>query len=624
VARLLWTLLALSPLIYTTAYPNFDIVRLPWTSAVVMGLLILWLWAARRGDPMASPSPRLALAVGVFFAIQIFSSLRALNPGEGMEQISRDLSAAAVFFLVAAGPFSKELLCRSFPLWVSIAAGIAGLIGILQRFGIGLPWLDPQELLISTFGNPNYAGPYMAMAMALTLGAVLSESRWRVRLAIGASGVIQLIFCAISGSRAAWVGALLGLTVCAILILLKERLSKRHVLAIGIAAVPLFIGAGLFLGARASSEEWERLTRASYWTNRVRVEMWKETARAIPESPIWGQGGTNFKHWYGRNRSDEEVRLHSRNLSPRMIPDMDNCHNGHLQTLVESGLLGFGAWVLVLVLLIRNRARELDPIRIGALGAMTAFLVCNVFNTLPMQSAHWTLFWVCAGLLVWSEAQKRSMLPRWVWAAVTLGCLAQAVMLGVQVQSVFGYDAYRRSFDKGADVVRLLERSVDLNPHSVILRHELGLAYLRLRQKDGAREQFEAILKTNPEAPTAQLGMVFCESNQPAAEARLRKITEKLPTWPWPWERLGALELMRKNFPAALSYFDRAVELRSDFGDAHARRGIALAQLGRIHLAVEAFRKAAEAKYPCRVRDLPPEETREIRAIPDLAMFFNP
>lgn len=595
---------------------------MPWITAVAIGLCIVWLFAMRRGETSVTLPARPALAVAAFFGVQILSSLRAVNPAEGMEQISRDLSAAAVFFLVAAGPFPSELVLRIIPAAFSISAGLVGLVGAAQRVGLHLPWLAPQELIISTLANPNYGGTFMALTIPMTLGLLSADRTLRVPLAF--SLAFQALYSFLSGSRAGWLGIVVGLAFFAVLSIRRGTITRRHVL-IGVLVV--FSGLGLWMAVdrRPVSDRGARLTLQD-WTVRVRAGMWSRTIQAIPESPLVGQGGTNFKHWYGRHRSDEELRLHSANLHPRTIPDMDNCHNGHLEIAVDSGLVGLALWGAALVLLFRHRSKNLDAVRIGAVCAGIAFLVSNFFNTLQFQSSHWTLFWAAAGMLVWKPAEAEPARPRWIWIPLILFCLVQAFLLSQQVRHVFAFEAYRRSFHSrdAAEVVGLLSRAVELHPRSVVLRHELGTVYIKIRRPDLARGEFEAILKHNPETPMAQFGVAICilGSDPQKGEALLRSLTEELPGWPWPWERLGSLELTRKKFDSALACFDRAVELRPDYGEGHAKRGVALARLNRIPEAVEAFRKSAEGKYAFPPPQLPEADIRELRAVPELAPFF--
>jgi O-antigen ligase/Flp pilus assembly protein TadD len=621
-SAILAALLGAVPLIYATAVPEFDVLRLPFVTTLSIGAAVLVLVSARLGGGFLTPNPRLAAAVAAFFAIQFWGALRAGNPGEGMEQASRDLSALIIFFFIATAPATP----LAGPGWAAAAGGtLVALVGIGQAAGVhALPWLTRIDTAYSTLANPNYSGTFMAMCVPLTLALGLQE-QGRRRAALFAALALQLLYAGLSGSRAAWVGLAVALALIAIVVARRIGL-RRRALAAAVAALVAVLGG--FLWASAKPERARSLVDPSYWTNRVRLSMWERTLQAVAERPVVGLGIANFKRWYAERRPEEEVRLHTRGGDPRHMPDMENCHNGQLQLLVETGAIGAIAWIAVLFCLFRFRRRGAPWLHVGAAGALAGFLGSDFFNTLNTQSAHWTLFWICAAILVRPEERSAPIRP-WAIAATIAAALAQSFLLSMQVRTILSFSLLVSASEARSDpplAVERLERAAMFDPYRPAPRVQLGSAYLQLRNPARAREHLLRAIELGPHMLLSRVVLAWSElasGNEEEGRRILSRLAEAAPGWAYPHYELGRVEIQRKSYAAASDHFDRALSFRPDYGLAHAMKGVALARLGEFDRAAESLRRAGEGKRRVELGPLLDRELPEFRNHPALAPFYG-
>lgn len=188
---------------------------------------------------------------------------------------------------------------------------------------------------------------------------------------------------------------------------------------------------------------------------------------------------------------------------------------------------------------------------------------------------------------------------------------------------------------QGGDLHRaqeLLERAVRLDPGSADARADLGNVHVMRGEQDAARRSFAAALNVDPRHVPAHnnLGMLLAGSGDRSAAlahfraaieadpgfarairnlvawlpdsevptgdiAMLKEIVKRFPDHGEANAALGALHL-RGMFDAtpALAALERAIALGVDDADVHARRGVALQELGRAEDALVAYGRALE------------------------------
>jgi tetratricopeptide (TPR) repeat protein len=206
--------------------------------------------------------------------------------------------------------------------------------------------------------------------------------------------------------------------------------------------------------------------------------------------------------------------------------------------------------------------------------------------------------------------------------------LAQAYFLNSQICSVAANaELYRVRESRDPDLVLASMRwALTLDPYDRANRLNLAALYLHWRKTPEAEAEYRTVLRYNPEVAVAKLGIVFCRMANHQDEdgiALLQDLIRRLPSWPRPYEVSGRVEIRRKQFHEALRDADRALEIRPDYGQARALRGIALAGLGRYSEAAEEFRKSKEGRYPANIADVLKREASQLKDLPEFAEFFR-
>lgn len=237
---------------------------------------------------------------------------------------------------------------------------------------IPMPNVKTAATFFSTFGYPNMAGDYFTtlfgIAVALWRRSCDDVSVGRDRMQGESKGsahtrfwrrhfylvpAIVLFFAAINTlSRAAIMLAtsLLALYFVHAFISFTHRLKRgdkvrRGAIALGTVSLLAFFAIISLpedmqreVDTINTEEVLTRVTGKGQYHVRIATEIWKDNS-------LFGCGGWGYKHFCGSKMTAED-RKH------RQVIGGINVHNDYLQFLAEHGIVGFGAMVAIVVLLI--------------------------------------------------------------------------------------------------------------------------------------------------------------------------------------------------------------------------------------------------------------------------------
>ena len=302
----------------------------------------------------------------------------------------------------------------------------------------------------STFGYPNMAGDYFTTLFGLSVALwrdrceqlrkqesgrdpselAGSDSKkygrfWRRHYFLMPAAVF--FFAALNTlSRAAivlvTVTALIYFAHTLVIVLSRMRRSRR--VFVGVWSMVIF-GLIIFFSAIAmpdrmrkevdtlgTTEVLDRVTGRGQYHTQLATAIWKD-------HPIFGCGGWGYRHF-------SVPKMKELGIDPRKSQSVGgiNVHNDHLQFLMEHGVIGFGAMVAIVVLLVwpvvrqwRLMVRELrfkkgkdlppKPIQVFALPASVFFIlttavatVIHAFGDCPLRScAVLDLFYISLAAL---------------------------------------------------------------------------------------------------------------------------------------------------------------------------------------------------------------------------------
>jgi O-antigen ligase len=278
--------------------------------------------------------------------------------------------------------------------WTGAAGALVAGIVWLQRLGYDPVLLGGYRVnwgtmvermrLYSTLGNPNFVGGYLIGAIfpALALAAGL-RARWARALWLGLAAVMAGAI-AETGSRGAWFGLAVGLAVALAIALRKgpPRAQVRQPEGRAGSKTPRCVApAWGWPVALLTLTLAERLVSQF----RGRLYLWRFSWPIFWEHPILGSGWGTYQLLY--------LEFQGRFLAahPEYAVNWTNnrlLHNDPMQLLLETGLLGFGAFVWILWTYGREAGRVLRQTagagtRYGiaaSAGGITAILMDSLFN----------------------------------------------------------------------------------------------------------------------------------------------------------------------------------------------------------------------------------------------------
>ncbi len=363
------------------------LVRLPWTwRAVVMGL--------------AHP---LFLTIVVWTAWRAITLLWSPDVVAGVDRIDKLRFIWNIPFLMPLAPMVGTL-----------AVGLVGGFFVYNLSQVshglsraGLEWLPQWDRMPNRnagWNEPVAGGTNLCAALGLHLAALLYGKRgWA---ALGGVGVlITLAAILATGTRGAWIAAA-GLVFLACLVgAWKIRWTARRAIVAGVVAVVL-LGAGGVVGWKVAApralEAREELRQvfeendfSSYTGTRLLLMWW--ALQAFADNPIGGTGEGGYEPWVLDN------------LAERGIDPADRTHTGPhphntlLQPLANTGIIGFGLYVVVLMLLARiawtMRLHE-HPYAAGVPWALLGLFAACMFEVMHMNIHVLAMWMLLMGLAV--------------------------------------------------------------------------------------------------------------------------------------------------------------------------------------------------------------------------------
>ena len=302
---------AAAPLIVLIAMPGavFELDRYLVPKELVLhvaafGAALLALRHARR-----MPVAAVDLALGGFAVLSIVSAAFATNPWLATRATGVTLAGFVLFWTtraIARAGFSRPLLAM-----LAFATVLGAATGLLQAYGVELPFASPRRAPGGSFGNRNFMAHLTAIGLPL-LAFLTIESRSRGASILGPLGIaIAAAALLLSRSRAAWLAVAAGLAIFLIEGILVSglwrdpRIRRRIAAAFGAAAVGLVLALAVpnTLEWRSESPYLESLARVANFregSGRGRVIQYENSLRMARDNPMLGVGPGNWPVEYPR------------------------------------------------------------------------------------------------------------------------------------------------------------------------------------------------------------------------------------------------------------------------------------------------------------------------------------
>ncbi|MGE5927283.1 MAG: O-antigen ligase family protein [Gemmatimonadota bacterium] len=302
---------AAAPLIVLIAMPGavFELDRYLVPKELVLHLAAFGgaLLALRHARRM--PVATVDLALAGFALLSIVSAGFATNPWLALRATAVTLAGLALFWTtrgIARAGLSRPLLGM-----LAFATVLGAATGLLQAYGLELPFASPRRAPGGSFGNRNFMAHLTAIGLPL-LAFLTIDSRSRAAPFLGPLGIaISAAALLLSRSRAAWLAVAAGLTIFLIEGILVSglwrdpRIRRRIAAAFGAAAAGLILALALpnTLEWRSDSPYLETLAGVANFregSGRGRLIQYENSLRMTRDHPVLGVGPGNWPVEYPR------------------------------------------------------------------------------------------------------------------------------------------------------------------------------------------------------------------------------------------------------------------------------------------------------------------------------------
>lgn len=324
--------------------------------------------------------------------------------------VVRLLSYIGFYLVLVLWVNSKDLL-RKIAFTIMVSAIFVAAFGIFQEvignytsfwFFLNPPTDFFEEMdhrAPSFFANCNSLAGYLNLVLPFSMACwILGDRRWK---RLGAWSTVLSVVSLLCTQSLGGVVSFGAVVILGIFCFVESRKKKLALLA---AMAALAAGFYFAIGSLSPVHEGEALA----YDQSIRLILWGIAWNLFTHSPLIGVGWGNFTELYGS---------YVEGIS--WIPEgRFAVHNLYLQLLAETGLIGFGAFFLLIFRAVQQALRRwrfatepLDKaLAFGVLGAILTVLLHGSVDFLFHVSPQFgTLFWVLLALLVVSGKRLREI-----------------------------------------------------------------------------------------------------------------------------------------------------------------------------------------------------------------------
>lgn len=261
-----------------------------------------------------------------------------------------------VFFVFLSVQLKEKNLKEKLLMALTLSTCLSIFVGFFQvffnkSFGNTPFWVNLGQINL-TFKDPNSAAAFLGTIMPIFLAAALASNKIITTLSFSCLFILSLIIFSSTGSRGAFLGLILCLSIFMIKIFLSasaDKALKKKILAvvllITIAIIIIFIiypSNQLVSRLRWSIHFLSKEITADEFFNR-RLYFWRAAIAMIADYPLSGVG-------LGAYIIELPNYLKDLNLPFR---ETDSALNHLIQIGAELGLIGLGAFLLIVISIIR-------------------------------------------------------------------------------------------------------------------------------------------------------------------------------------------------------------------------------------------------------------------------------
>lgn len=352
------------------------------------------------------------------------------------------LLAGYGYSLLNDGPGPRRALSTC----IIVSAAAVAALGLLQYAGLSGPLFpifeDYTQRAYSVFGNQDLFGGYVALGIPIAVAAFFNETpRPRWMLAVMALLVAALL---ISGSRSAWLAALIGTLVA----LPYRRISLRTALWFAGVVFATTVAVSVLSPGPTLNRIAASFSSADVGLQ-ARLWFWDASLRMLRDAPVVGVGPGNFAYW---SPSYQGEALHAPTGHAHYHNSLHtlHAHSDPLELATETGLIGLALAAWMLWNMRKGRGAEW--------GGLAAFFTFGLFNTTLHSAPHLLIALLLTGALLShldsdsrngaEDPPKRNRFA--LVAAIPVAILLLGCTLLMTIVPSHRLSAARKAYDEGS------------------------------------------------------------------------------------------------------------------------------------------------------------------------------
>jgi len=285
-----------------------------------------------------------------------------------------------------------------------LVIGVFGMYSIIQFFALDpVPWNNPYNRIIGTFGNPNFSGAFLgASSCAILTSSIYGSKKGRLPKFLFA---LILLILAVATQSLQSMGIFLVGIGFAIVAFLDKKLSKIKMLAV--SAVVASVSLASFLSFLGMGPFGDRLYQ---YTLRLRLEYWRIGLEIAENSPMFGSGPDSYVEGFRLFKGKDFVKTYSESVTA------DSAHNVLINFLANYGIPAFGLF-LVLVLFITFKSLKViftrRKVEEGVLLVAYLWLLLLIQSLFSLEQIGLNIFqWICGALLLNTRILEATVTPK--------------------------------------------------------------------------------------------------------------------------------------------------------------------------------------------------------------------
>ncbi|NJK29316.1 MAG: putative bicarbonate transporter, IctB family [Acaryochloris sp. RU_4_1] len=369
-----------------------------------------WLLLTLSDDLKTSRFSPIYLLVSLFWGITVMATVLSPVRMAALSGLAKMTLYLFVFALTERVIRSPRWRSGLITVYLHIAL-IVSIYGVRQKmFGAAAlaTWVDPtsttaEEVRVYSYlGNPNLLAAYILPALIFSLCALVAWQRWGAKLLAATMLVIHCACMYWTGCRGAWIGLVLALFVMAMMTLYwllpyLPRFWQVWIFPLTIGTIFGVVFLGILLVAPLRNRVLSMFSGRADSSNNFRINVWEAVQGMIRKRPLLGIGPGNaaFNKIYPLHQKPNFNALSSYSI--------------YLETLVETGAVGFACLMWLIALIFQQGWVQLQKLRrlqnqevwwlMGAIATIIGLLIHGFVDTVWYRPEVNTLWWFMVAIV---------------------------------------------------------------------------------------------------------------------------------------------------------------------------------------------------------------------------------